>query len=103
MKAGIVAFDASTGKALWHNVDAKATYSSGIVIKRGGVEQAIFLTAKGLVSLSPEDGKIYWENSLVDKLNESSTTPVVVGDMLFASSVTFGGMGLKLIDGQAPP
>lgn len=101
-KAGIVALDRNTGKVVWNNVDAKATYSSGIVVNRGGVEQVIFLTAKGLVSLSPVDGKIYWESPLVDKLNESSTTPVVVGDMLFASSVTYGGTALKFTDGPEP-
>lgn len=101
--ASIVAIDRNSGKVLWQKLDDKATYASGIVIKRAGVEQAIFLTAKGLVSLSPEDGKVFWENPLVDALNESSTTPVVVGDTLFASSVTYGGMGLKLLDTPKTP
>jgi outer membrane protein assembly factor BamB len=32
----------------------------------------------------------------VDKLAESSTTPVLAGDVMFASSITYGGVGLKL-------
>jgi outer membrane protein assembly factor BamB len=99
----IVAVDKNNGKILWHKLDDKASYSSGIVVKRAGVEQAIFLTAKGVVSLSPEDGKVFWQQPLVDLLFESSTTPVLVGDMLFASSVTFGGMGIKLLDTPAGP
>jgi outer membrane protein assembly factor BamB len=99
--ASIVAIDKNNGKVLWHKLDDKASYSSGIVIKKGGVEQAIFLTAKGLVSLSPEDGKVFWQHPLVDSLNESSTTPVVIGDTLVASSVTFGAMGVKLLDASA--
>jgi hypothetical protein len=33
---------------------------------------------------------------LVDALSESSTTPVLVGDVLVGSSVTYGSVGLKL-------
>jgi outer membrane protein assembly factor BamB len=39
----------------------------------------------------------------VDALAESSTTPVRVGDLLFASSVTFGSVGLKLTEKDGRP
>lgn len=90
--ASIVAFDKETGKTLWQQLDDKASYSSGNLIG----QQAVFLTAKGLVGLAPDTGKVYWQHPLVDALSESSTTPVAAGDVLFGSSVTFGGLGLRL-------
>jgi outer membrane protein assembly factor BamB len=94
--ASVVAFDADTGKEVWKALDDPASYSSPIL--RGGCDDryAIFLTGRRLVGLSVETGKLLWEHPLVDKLSESSTTPVVAGDMLFGSSVTYGGVALKL-------
>jgi outer membrane protein assembly factor BamB len=101
--ASIVAFDADTGKEAWKKLDDKASYSSPIAIGKGDARQVIFLTANGLVSLNPKDGAIYWQHPLKDKINESSTTPVVVGDYLFGASITVGGIGLKMDNADGKP
>jgi outer membrane protein assembly factor BamB len=101
--ASIVAFDKDTGKEVWKKLDDKASYASPIAIGAGDTRQVIFLTANGLVSLAPKDGSIFWEHPLKDKINESSTTPVVVGDMLFAGSITVGGVGLRLENTDGKP
>ena len=101
--ASIVAFNKNTGKEIWKKLDDKASYSSPIVIGAADARQVIFLTANGLVSLSPKDGSIFWQHPFKDKINESSTTPVVVGDMLFASSITIGGVGLRLEKADGKP
>jgi outer membrane protein assembly factor BamB len=46
--------------------------------------------------LKPDDGKVFWKYPLVDLLSESSTTPIHWQDMVMASSITVGGIGLKL-------
>jgi outer membrane protein assembly factor BamB len=97
--AGLVAYGKDDGKVVWQTLDDKASYSSPVAIDSGGKRQVIFLTDKGLVSVAPNDGQVYWQFPLRDKLLESSTTPVVAGDILFGSSVTYGGLGLKLADG----
>jgi outer membrane protein assembly factor BamB len=94
--ASVVAFRKDKGEVAWKSLDDKASYSSGVVVGQGADRQIVFLTQQGLRGLSPRDGKKLWEFPLVDKLNESSTTPVVVGDILLASSVTYGMVGLKL-------
>ena len=99
----LVAFNKSDGKVIWNNLDDKASYSSPVAIGKGNSRQVVFLTAKGLVGVNPTDGAVFWQQPLVDLLFESSTTPVVVGDMLFASSITFGGMGLKMDNSGATP
>jgi outer membrane protein assembly factor BamB len=101
--ASIVAFDRKTGAEKWNALDDRPSYSSPIVLGKGQDQQAVFLTAKRLLGLSPLDGRVFWEYPLVDKLQESSTTPAVAGDILFGSSVTFGGAALKLGMGNDGP
>src|SRR5207244_1232397 len=71
-------------------------YASPIAFGEGKERQVVFITQQGVASLNPADGSLFWKFPLVDLLNESSTTPVRVGDLLLASSVTFGSVGLKL-------
>lgn len=101
--ASLVAFDKDTGKVLWKTLDDRASYSSPIVIGQGAKRQAIFFTGQGLVSVSPADGTVFWKFPLVDVLSESSTTPVAIGDTLFASSITYGGIGLSLESKDGKP
>jgi outer membrane protein assembly factor BamB len=95
-EASIVAFDKNTGKVAWKSGKDKASYASPMVTTYNGRRAAVFLTREGVLALNPADGQPYWQFPLVDKLNESSTTPVRVGDILFASSVTYGSVGLRL-------
>jgi outer membrane protein assembly factor BamB len=94
--ASVVAFDKDTGKVVWKTLDDRASYSSPIIFGAGQERQVIFLTQPGLVSLNPTDGSLFWRFPLVDRLLESSTTPVRVGDVLVASSITYGSVGLHL-------
>ncbi len=94
--ASVVAFDRSSGNVKWKALDDGASYSSPIAFGEGKSRQVVFLTAKGLRSLSPTDGTLFWDLPLVDLLLESSTTPVRVDDFLLASSVTFGSLGATL-------
>ena len=52
--AGIVAFDARTGKVLWSVTDDEASYSSGVSATIGGRRSAVFLTRAGLVGVDPQ-------------------------------------------------
>ncbi len=92
----VVAFDKDTGKILWKSQDDRASYSSPILVGKGQERQVIFLTGDGLISLDPTNGSLFWRYPLVDKLMESSTTPVRSGDILLASSITYGSVGLRL-------
>ena len=94
--ASIVAFGKDKGDVVWKALDDPASYSSPIAFGQGKERQIVFLTAANLAGLSPADGSAFWKFPLVDKLAESSTTPVKVGDVLLGSSVTYGSVGLKL-------
>ncbi len=92
----IVAFDCGKGEVAWQSMDDPASYSSPIAFGEGGQRQVVFLTGANVASLNPADGSVYWRVPLVDRLMESSTTPIRTGDLLLASSITYGSVGLKL-------
>jgi outer membrane protein assembly factor BamB len=102
-KASIVALDRKTGATAWQSLDDKASYSSPILFGQGTDRQLVFLTAKGLTSLDPATGKLFWQFPLVDLLFESSTTPVKVGERIVASSITYGSAGLSLETKESKP
>jgi len=88
--ASIVAFDKDNGNVIWKSLDDGASYSSPILIGSEKDPTVVFLTQKGLVGLRLEDGTPQWNVPFQDKLLESSTTPVRVGDKVLTSSITLG-------------
>lgn len=101
--ASVAAFDHAGGQVAWKALDDPASYSSPIVFGKGAERQVVFLTGANVVSLNPADGGVSWRFPLVDKLMESSTTPIRAGDLLLASSITYGSVGLRLKDKNGKP
>jgi outer membrane protein assembly factor BamB len=94
--ASVVAFQKDKGDTAWKSQDDRASYSSPIIFGKGKERQVVFLTGLGVISLNPADGALFWRFPLRDLLFESSTTPVKAGDLLMASSITYGSVGLRL-------
>jgi len=101
-KAGIVAFDAKTGKVLWTATDAGASYSSPIGATINGRRYAIFLTRAGLAGLEPATGQVLfqrpWRARIASSVN--AATPVVVGDLIFISAQYGPGAGVLRLEGS---
>jgi len=100
-KAGIVAFEAKTGKVLWTATDDGASYSSGIGATIAGRRYAVFLTRNGLVGLDPRDGQVRfqrrWRARQAASVN--AATPVIHGDLIFLSAEYGPGAGVLRVDG----
>jgi outer membrane protein assembly factor BamB len=94
--ASLVAYNRSSGEIAWKALDDPASYASPIITEHGGKRQLVALTGEAVVSLDPMTGGLYWRYPFRDAINESSTTPLRVGDLIVASSVTLGSVGLKL-------
>jgi outer membrane protein assembly factor BamB len=103
--ASLVAYDfGRTGmKVAWTALDDAASYASPIITEDAGRRQLIALTREAVVSLDPADGKLFWRHPFRDLMAESSSTPVRVGDLIVASSVTLGSVGLKLGNKDGKP
>lgn len=121
--SGMVAFDAKTGKTLWHNVgkdvwngtstgwermpvykwrgnEKISSYSSPIAVTIHGKRHLLCLMRQGLVSLDPEDGSLnfkYWFRSMInDSVN--AARPVVIDDKIFLSAAYEVGSALLQVE-----
>lgn len=95
----IVAFDKKSGDVVWTTHTDEVAYSSPITIDFGGVRQTIFLTAKTLVSVSPEDGQIYWKYPWPEGINIA--TPIFIPpDKIFISASYDKGAVLVQMTGE---
>jgi outer membrane protein assembly factor BamB len=99
--AGIVAFDAKSGKVLWTVTDDGASYSSGIGATIAGRRYALFLTRNGLVGLDPAAGQVRFERPWRARQAASvnAATPVIHGDQIFLSAEYGPGAGVLRFDG----
>lgn len=91
----LAALSATDGQVAWRGRE-DASYSSPIALGNDADRQIVFLAQPGLVSVDPNDGKVLWREALKDALLESSSTPALCGDILMASSITFGSLAVKL-------
>jgi outer membrane protein assembly factor BamB len=100
--AGIVAFDAKTGKVLWQATDDEASYSSGVGATIGGRRSAVFLTRTGLVGLDPATGQVQfqrrWRSRQAASVN--AATPLVIGDLIFVSAEYGPGAAVFRVEGS---
>jgi outer membrane protein assembly factor BamB len=101
--AGIVAFDAKTGKVLWSATDDAASYSSGIGATIAGRRYAVFLTRNGLVGLDPSNGQVRFQRQWRARQPASvnAATPVIQGDSIFLSAEYGPGAAVLRFDGTA--
>jgi outer membrane protein assembly factor BamB len=99
--AGIVAFDAKSGKVLWTATDDGASYSSGVGATIGGRRYAVFLTRNGLVGLDPSTGRVQFQRTWRARQAASvnAATPLVIGDLIFISAEYGPGAAVLRLDG----
>ena len=101
-KAGVVAFDAKTGKVVWTATDDDASYSSGVAATIGGRRLAVFLTRDNLLGLDPTNGAIQfqrrWRARIAASVN--AATPLVIGDSIFVSAEYGPGAGVVRVEGS---
>jgi outer membrane protein assembly factor BamB len=101
-KAGVVAFEAKTGKVLWTATDDDASYSSGVGATIGGRRLGVFLTRDSLVGIDPTSGAVQfqrrWRARLAASVN--AATPIVIGDQIFVSAQYGPGAGVLRVNGS---
>jgi outer membrane protein assembly factor BamB len=100
--AGVVAFDAATGKTLWTATNDEAGYSAPVTTTINGTRHALFFTRAGLVDIDPETGKIRFQFPWRSRSHASvnAAVPVVAGNLVFLSASYGTGATLLQIDGS---
>lgn len=96
--AGLVAFDANSGKTLWTATDYEASYSSPVGAYFGGVKRIFFFTRNGLVVTSLDGDVLFdfrWRSR--SRASVNAAVPLVVGNEVFLSaSYNTGAVLLRL-------
>ncbi len=82
----VIAFHKHTGAVVWKALDDTMGYSSPIAVTLAGVRQLLIFSNTELVSLSPEDGRVYWRYPWEAPGGFNIATPVAFGDCVFISS-----------------
>ena len=101
--AGIVAFDAASGKTLWTATNDEAGYAAPVAVTIGGARHALFLTRSGLVDIEPATGKIRFQFPWRSRSHASvnAAAPVVDGNLVFLSASYGTGATLLEIQGAS--
>lgn len=96
----LAAFNKTTGKLAWKNLDDQAGYSSPIHVSLAGENQILFFTAAGLASVEPLTGKLLWSYPWETTYGCNVATPIVVNDYVFISSGYGKGCAVLKIEKQ---
>jgi outer membrane protein assembly factor BamB len=97
----VAAFDAQTGRELWHALATEdPTHGPGycppMIFEIGGKRQLIIWHPNAVSSLDPETGAVYWSQPFRLQSGLAIPTPRLAGDLLLVSSFYNGSMMLKL-------
>ncbi len=86
--AGIVAFDATTGKEAWKATDDPPGYSTPALADIGGQPHAVVFTRTGIVVLGVKDGKVAYTQKHRSRIDASvnAATPLVSDGHVFATA-----------------
>lgn len=101
--AGLVALNKKTGAEIWRTAlpdlgprgKDGAGYSSIVIGAGAGVRQYVQLLGRGLIGVDANDGKLLWSYNKVANDVANISTPIVSGDLVFAS--TAYGTGSSLV------
>jgi outer membrane protein assembly factor BamB len=100
--ATIAALDKTDGKTVWTaKVGDRASYSSITKAEINGVKQYIQFTAKGVIAVDAAGGTFLWRYDAPANGTANVSTPVHLGNKVFAASGYGTGGGLVSIDGGA--
>jgi outer membrane protein assembly factor BamB len=97
------ALDKKTGAVLWRSkgVPDQATYASPMPADIGGVRQYVTIVQSGVVAVSARDGSLLWEYRRDPKYPDVvCTTPLVQGDLVYASVGWNGGATLLKVSAE---
>lgn len=94
--ASVVCFEKRTGKVIWKSQDDIPGHAGPVLADLGGKQQVISFTADGVMSVAAADGACLWRVPVQTRLGRHAITPMVLDDMVVASSYQAGLIGIKV-------
>ena len=88
----LAAFQKRDGELVWSSHSDPAGYSSPLAVEFEGQRQILFFTARHLLSVTPEQGRVLWQVSWTTSHDVNAATPIwIPPDRVFISSDYDGG------------
>jgi outer membrane protein assembly factor BamB len=104
-KASIIALDRLKGTTIWECTEhtEKGGYCSPVIITHNKQRILVTMTARSIVALNPETGKLLWKHEHRTNWDVNANTPIYKDGMLYCvSGYGTGGVMLKLAaDGKS--
>ena len=95
----LLCFNKSGGELLWKSESDPITHATPVIANIAGVDQVIYFTQNGLVSVTPDQGKVLWRYDFDFKVS-TAASPVVWEDIVFCSAGYGVGAGAVKISGE---
>ena len=94
----VMAFDKFTGAEVWRALESNTEmgYNQPLIIEEGGARQLIVWQPRGLSSLDPETGELYWEEPFPARGNLTVADAVKSGPYLLVSGFYSGSLMMRL-------
>ena len=93
----LVAYDIATGAPRWLGPDRGDSYSSPQLLTIDGVPQVLLMSAPGVISVSPADGKPLWEYKWPTATRIMQPAMTADGGLLMTAGDAMGGAGMRRI------
>ncbi len=85
--AALVAFDKRSGREVWRAAGDQPGYSTPLLVRIGGRQQAVFFTGSRIVGVNPTSGALLWGLPWETTFGVNAATPIFVPpDKIFVSS-----------------
>jgi outer membrane protein assembly factor BamB len=81
----LTAVNKSNGTTKWTGQNDQMTHATPAFATIAGTPQVIFLTAAGLVGMSPDSNTVLWRYPFNPSGTSAASTPVVAGDLVYAT------------------
>lgn len=81
----LMAVRKSDGVTVWSGQTDTMTHASPTFATIAGTPQVVFLTARGLVGVTPETGGVLWRHGFTPSATSTAASPVVANDYVYAS------------------
>jgi outer membrane protein assembly factor BamB len=96
----LTAFNKDTGAVEWRwNGDGPA-YASPIVATLGGTRQIVTISQQNIVGVAADTGALLWQRPFKTTYDNSSITPIQVGDAILVSAQEKGITSLRPVKGS---
>lgn len=87
----LMAVRTSDGSTAWSDYEDAMTHASPVFARIGDVDQVVFLTRAGLISVVPETGDLLWRLPFSPSSTSTAASPAVSGEYVHASAAYASG------------